>query len=160
MRISLRWLSACVCAFLAFLVPGVFAGTLYIACFRPESSLDFIASIPMMMYFGGVLMMLPSALYAIVLTRVAIRRRRLDRPRRSLDLAAAGLAAVCFLSVACLFRRPIPASVLYFNPDVPAIHRPLISLSEAPLLAISILAGLLSVRVCDGALGLRSGELE
>jgi hypothetical protein len=91
---------------------------------------------------------LPTLFYALALAGVIIYGVRRNWPSWAPYLVSVVLTTIVFFAFVSLSSRPIPDIAMYFVQEAPSVRRPAISASEAPLLVISIVAGLLGAWVC------------
>jgi len=87
-------------------------------------------------------------LFSALLTCVFIYGLRRNWPLGRLYGIAIVFAGMLFVGFAGLFAKPVVDSFIAFHPQGPDVARPMITLSEVPLLAAAIIAGLMAARVC------------
>lgn len=159
-KFSLRLLAACLCTQAVALAIVVGGSAPYIALYRYHGHELPYAWRPMfgLMFFGAIVVFLPTLAYALILTVLIHWGRRRNWPGWIPYLAAGILAVTAFLVVISPSGRPIPELAMNFHPSEPLVQRPGLSSSEVPLLAIAVAAGLAGAWICDRMLRLGSGK--
>jgi hypothetical protein len=131
-------------------VVGLCAGAPCVALYRYHgSTISYAPGAAIgLVVFGSVITLIPALFYAWILT--AVIRFGLSRnwSRWALCLVSAGIMALLFFAFVSLTSRPIPDLAMYFRQEAPSVRRPALSMSEIPLLAISLAAGVLGALAC------------